>query len=144
MSKKLPYKYQLLSIFVAGLLVGGVILYIQLVILAHNPDGASQDLPIVKITGINQEVRIAKPMTECMGDDQCIVVDTTCSFCCNYVAINSKYEQAFNQRFDQSCASYKGSTCECFDLSSYPKCVNQKCELVEWKETANDIHRPIQ
>ncbi len=144
MSKKLPYKYQILSMFVAGLLVGGIILYVQLVLMGQNPDNSFTEERIVKITKSEQELTIPKQMTECMGDDQCIAVDTTCSFCCKYLAINGKYEAAFNQRFDQSCSRYKGNTCECFDLNSYPKCIEQRCQLIEWEEPEYDIYAPIE
>lgn len=147
MSKKLPYKYQLLSIFVAGLMVGGVILYIQLVVLGQDPSLSANPRNILGISKVGEDVEIPQQMTECIGNEQCIVVDTTCSFCCKYVAINQKYEEAFNQRFDQNCAGYGGQTCKCFDLGSFPKCVSGKCKMIEWEENntaQNDIYRPIE
>ena len=145
MSKPLPGKYTILSIFVAGLMVGGIILYVQLVVLPQYNTG--QDVMAAEAREaavIRDQVDIPADMTECVVNESCIVVDTTCSFCCKYVAINSKHEQRFNQKFDQSCATYKGGNCECFDLSTYPKCINRKCRLVEWSDNGNDLNRPIQ
>ena len=144
MSKTLPYKYQILSIFVAGLVLGGIILYVQLTLLGQDPDIPASEQHITSIINSSEEITIPDSMTDCNADDQCIVVDTTCSFCCKYVSINGKAEDAFNQRFDQSCARYDGGTCECFDLSTYPKCINRKCRLVEWGDAENDINRPIE
>lgn len=79
-------------------------------------------------------VVIDEILASCKPNDKCIVVDTTCSFCCNYMAINAKSEVLFNQMFDQTCKTYKGSYCECHDLSSYPACVNGTCQMVKWSE----------
>lgn len=145
MSKPLPGKYTILSIFVAGLLVGGIILYVQLVVWPHYNSGQNaMSAEAANMVVMREQVQIPADMTECNVNDSCVVVDTTCSFCCKYVAINSNFEQQFNQKFDQSCARYEGGSCECFDLSTYPKCINRKCRLVEWSDNSNDINRPIQ
>lgn len=81
-----------------------------------------------------EQVVIADFMQACGEKDRCIVVDTTCSFCCKYVAINAAQEALFNKMFDQNCSQYTGASCECFDLSSYPRCVNGKCQLVKWDD----------
>lgn len=125
--------------------MGGIILYVQLVVLPQYNLGQDLTRPQgQEVVVITDQVEVQDNMTECNVDESCIVVDTTCSFCCKYVAINAKFEQQFNQKFDQICAGYDGGTCECFDLSSYPKCINRKCRLVEWNDGGNDLNKPIE
>lgn len=113
-------KLMTIAIMVAALILSGAIAYVQL----------SQS----GLTGDNETdtVTIEQGLRSCTQDDQCIVVDTKCSFCCNYAAINSKFEPFFNQLFDQTCKTYRGAYCECHDLSSYPACISGLCEMVKW------------
>lgn len=147
--------YLILSIFVAGLLVGGIILYAQLVWLP-NPNqtasdtmaqqqqiAASQTVPSNTKSAQAGDVSVPNNMTNCKVQDDCIAVDTTCGYCCNYRAINSTFEAAYNQRFAKSCANYKGSTCKCYDMETYPTCINRTCRLVKWPDIPNDINKPL-
>ncbi len=79
-----------------------------------------------------EQVALEDTFSACGAGDSCIVVDTHCGFCCKYTAINAKNEQLFNKVFDKSCSKFSGQFCQCFDLSSYPSCVDGKCQLVAW------------
>ncbi len=73
-------------------------------------------------------------MSACAEGDQCIVVDTDCGFCCDYVAINARYEEAHDTAFNRRCGRYDGEFCNCFDLASYPACIAGTCQLVKWPD----------
>lgn len=126
-------KLLILSVIAALLIISGAVIFVQ-----FRSGGLS--LPS-QTTTQDSKIVIDEIMSSCTKDDQCIVVDTTCSFCCSYVAINAKSEQLFNQMFDQACKKYKGSYCECHDLNNYPSCVNGKCQMVQW--TAKPATPPI-
>ncbi|MFN3827117.1 MAG: hypothetical protein ACK4NR_05760 [Micavibrio sp.] len=113
-------KLMTIAIIVSALILSAAIAYVQI----------SQSGLTGKST--TDTVSIEDNMRGCTKDDQCIVVDTKCSFCCDYTAINSKFEPFFNQLFDQTCKTYRGAYCECQDLGSYPACVNGICQMVQW------------
>ncbi|MCM2344865.1 MAG: hypothetical protein NDJ24_09930 [Alphaproteobacteria bacterium] len=117
-------KLLILSVIAALLIISGAIAFVQFRSgsLTIGTPAASQDSKVV----------IDDIMASCTPNDKCIVVDTTCNFCCSYVAINAKSEQLYNQMFDQTCKTYKGAYCECHDLNNYPTCVNGKCQMVQW------------
>ena len=79
-------------------------------------------------------VSVPDVLKDCVRGDRCIVVDTSCSLCCNYIAINARNEKLFFQIFDEACQSAKSAACKCYDLSSYPACVNGTCQLVRWPD----------
>lgn len=117
-------KLLIISVIAALLMIGGAVAFVK-----FRNAGLSQ------ATSSNADhVVIDEIMSSCKPNDQCIVIDTKCSFCCDFVAINAKSEALFNQMFDQTCKHYKGAYCECHDLSSYPSCVNGKCQMVKWTE----------
>lgn len=118
-------KLLILSVLAALLMIGGAIAFVKLRNPSVNVNGAPQ----------SDHVVVDEIMSSCKPDEQCIVVDTKCSFCCSYVAINAKSETLFNQMFDQTCKTYSGSYCDCHDLESYPSCVNGKCQMVKWNGT---------
>jgi hypothetical protein len=120
-------KLLIISVLAALLIIAGAIAFVKI-----KGGGGSTDLPVTTING--DQIVIDEIMSSCKTNDQCIVVDTKCSFCCDYVAINAKSETLFNQMFDQACKKYKGSYCDCHDLTSYPTCVNGKCQMVKWSE----------
>ncbi len=82
------------------------------------------------------KVTIERVMAACGINDQCIMVDTKCNFCCDFVAINSKYEAAYNQLFDKTCGEFSIKHCKnCDDkLVARPKCVSGTCQMVKWGE----------
>lgn len=118
-------KLLIISVLAALLILGGAVAFVK-----FKPEAPSTAASITKDT----EIVIQDALTACTDKQQCIVVDTTCSFCCKYVAINAQSEALFNQMFDQTCKQYNQSYCECHDLSSYPSCVNGKCQMVKWSE----------
>ncbi|QQG35821.1 MAG: hypothetical protein HYS17_09985 [Micavibrio aeruginosavorus] len=117
-------KLLILSVIAALLIIGGAVVFAQF-------RSGNLSLPSPTTTQ-DSKIVVDEIMSSCTKNDQCIVVDTTCSFCCSYVAINAKSEQLFNQMFDQACKKYKGSYCECHDLDNYPTCINGKCQMVKW------------
>ena len=82
----------------------------------------------------NKEIVLPEDITDCAKGQSCIVVETSCDFSCEYVAINSLFEHEFDLVFNQHCSRYKGKMRNCFDLSSYPSCVEEKCILVKWPD----------
>lgn len=135
MSKKGPDILVILSVLIGSIIVAGAVVYATL--------QAQQSAPQVPLTAYSEQVLVPETMQRCSESDQCIVVDTTCSFCCKYLAVNAAHEKLFNQMFDQSCAPYKGPMCECFDLSSYPKCVDGFCQLVKFDDDPDAINKPL-
>lgn len=119
-------KLLIISVVAALLIVAGAIFFVK------SRNSTSTDLPVTTING--DQIVIDEIMASCKSNDQCIVVDTKCSFCCDYVAINAKSEVLFNQMFDMACKKYKGTYCDCHDLTSYPTCVSGKCQMVKWSE----------
>jgi len=123
-------KFLLIAIVLAVLMVGGAIM---LAGKQATPTGeTAAKAPPVQFNG--EQALPDESFQTCAPGDSCIVVDTHCGFCCKYIAINARNEQAFNQGFDKSCRKYTGSSCQCFDLSSYPSCVEGKCQLVPWPD----------
>lgn len=132
MSKKAPDKLLILSIVLAAAIVAGAIVFAS---LRGREAGSPVHIPLRAATApYNEQIIIQESLRACQKGDACIVVDTTCSFCCKYVAINAKHEKLFNEMFDSSCGDFSGALCQCFDLGSYPACVNGKCELVKWDD----------
>ena len=136
MSKKAPDKLLIFSILFAALIVAGTIVFVS---LQQRQQGAQSSSAAgtratASMAPYNEQIIIQESLRSCQKGDTCIVVDTTCSFCCKYVAINAKHEKLFNELFDNSCQGFSGATCQCFDLASYPACVNGKCQLVKWDE----------
>ena len=128
MSKQASDKFLVFSIILAALIVAGAFIY------ASNKNASPSGSTAAPLSPYSEQVIIQSSLQACTQGDTCIVVDTTCSFCCKYVSINAKHEALFNELFDNSCQSFNGAMCECFDLSSYPSCVNGKCQLVQWDE----------
>lgn len=115
----------IISVIIALLILGGSVAFVHF--RTVSPNNAA---PVTQA----EQVTIDAVMASCTGKDQCIIVDTKCSFCCDYVAINSKSEVLYNQLFDKTCKNYSGTYCQCHDLSSYPSCVNGTCQMVKWSE----------
>lgn len=127
MSKQAPDKLLIFSIIAAALIVAGTIVFVSLKNQGALPAATA-------LTPYSEQVIVQSSLQACQKGDTCIVVDTTCSFCCKYTAINTKFEKIFNELFDSNCGGYKGAMCQCFDLGSYPSCVNGKCQLVKWED----------
>lgn len=110
---------------IAALIIGGAVTY---AVVKQNP-AAAPATP--QSQAMAEQVIVPDSLSVCNTGDRCIVVDTTCSFCCKYVAINAAHEQLFDQMFEYGCTGYRGGQCECFDLNSYPSCVQGKCTMVK-------------
>ena len=112
----------ILVIIIACCAAGGMYFYMQ------------DDKPALPIAPAQETLSFKEDLSACSGNDRCIVVDTHCGFCCDFVAINARHEQAFDNKFSKNCSRYKGEQCECFDLSSYPSCIEGECRLVPWPD----------
>ena len=110
------------AVFAAIVIIGGAIWYAKS--SGPQPGDASS------------KVTIERVMATCGINDQCIMVDTKCNFCCDFVAINSKYEAAYNQLFDKTCGEFSIKHCKSCDdkLVARPKCVSGTCQMVKWGE----------
>lgn len=120
-------KVLIIAVLGAALIIGGAVMYVK-------KDPVPEGPPPLAFDKTQQQVVIDNIYQVCTPNDRCIVVDTHCGFCCKYKAINARYEKEFNSAFDKSCRRFMGTYCQCFDLSSYPKCVNGLCQLVQWPD----------
>lgn len=124
-NKKTPDKTLILSIIIGALLLAGALTYANLV-----STGAIQPQ---KAAG-QERVDVPESIMSCNNGQNCIVVETRCDFCCDFVAINAIFEREYDEIFNQTCAGYKGQSCECYDLTRYPVCIRGKCQLVAWPD----------
>ncbi len=110
------------AVFAAIVIIGGAIYYAKS--SGPQPGDAST------------KVEIERVMAACGINDQCIMVDTKCNFCCDFVAINVKYEAAYSQLFDKTCGEFSVKHCKSCDdkLDARPKCVSGTCQMVKWGE----------
>lgn len=108
------------AIFAAIVIIGGAIYYAK--------SGGPQP------GDASTTVKIEQIMATCGVNDQCIMVDTKCNFCCDFVAINSKYEAAYSQLFDKTCGTFSVKHCKSCDdkLDARPKCISGTCQMVKW------------
>lgn len=85
----------------------------------------------------SKKVTIEQVMARCGAQDQCIMVDTKCNFCCDFVAINARYETAYSTLFDETCGVFSVKHCKSCDnaLTARPKCVNGTCQMVKWGDS---------
>jgi hypothetical protein len=123
-------KLLIITVVFAVLILGTAITY-ALMIGKQDPADAP---PAMQSQAMGEQVVVPDSLTRCHTGDTCVVVDTTCSFCCKYVAINAAHEQLFDEMFNDNCTGFKGSMCECFDLSSYPKCIDGVCSMVKFTD----------
>lgn len=110
------------AVFAAILIIGGAIFYAK----SNGPRPGDE----------SAKVTVERVMATCGVNDQCIMVDTKCNFCCDFVAINAKYEAAYGQLFDKTCGAFSVKHCKnCDDkLTARPKCVSGTCQMVKWGE----------
>lgn len=109
------------SLFIAVMIVCAAIIYTR--------SGPQEGDESTKVT-------VEQAMTRCRAQDQCIMMDTKCNFCCDFVAINARYEAAYNALFDETCGMFSVKHCKsCNDsLTARPQCVNGTCQMVKWEE----------
>ncbi len=75
-------------------------------------------------------VDVPAEMRACVADADCGYVETTCSSCCGYVAINRDYEQVFyDDLYAPACAGYSGAVCDCIAPQTVPACREGACVL---------------
>lgn len=131
-------KIMLVSVVVALLIIGAAVAYVKF------GAGGTSAVPLPLASGPQAErVEVPEDMSICGEfDESCIVVERSCGFCCDYIAINSKFERQFDFLFDEACARYNGQRCSCHDLDHFPKCVGNKCQLVEWPGAAASKPQP--
>lgn len=118
----------ILSIVVGLLILVGAVYYAR---MAAIKDQSAASAVAVSAAGV---INVPASLSVCKGNDKCIIVDRSCGFCCDFVAINTRHEPLFNQMFDDACQSYTGGFCRCHDLKHYPSCVQDKCAMLEWKD----------
>jgi len=125
MSKSGPNILMILAVLIACAIIAGAIIMV----------GTSSDEIIgsgsAAQTGL---VEVPQGMQACATGDSCIVVDRHCGLCCDYLPINSRHEALFDEMFRNDCRGFRGQSCSCFDLSSYPSCEDGRCILIDWPE----------
>ena len=76
-------------------------------------------------------VEVSDDLRDCnQQTDHCIMVDKSCGRCCDYDTVNAVYEKVFSENYDDTCKHFRGKTCNCSEVTSYPKCQQSTCELV--------------
>lgn len=138
MSNKGSINFLVLAVILAVVIIGGAVMFAS----KRDAGPAPTEPPSVEFNG--EQVILQELYQICGESDRCIVVDTHCGFCCKYTAINASFEPMFNKAFDKNCGRYTGQFCQCFDLSSYPACVEGKCQLVGWPEDGAKMRPPTQ
>jgi len=127
-------KILIVAVLGALLIIGGAVMFVK---SGGNVPGSS-DTPAMEFSG--ESVIVTEYYQSCADNDRCIVIDSHCGFCCDYTTINARFENDFDQAFNKSCRRFTGSYCNCFDLSSYPSCVEGKCQLIDWPD--DSVIRP--
>ena len=123
-------KLLIITVVFAVLILGAAITYA----LVRGKQAAPDAAPAMQSQAMGEQVIVPDSLIKCNDGDTCVVVDTTCSFCCKYVSINAAHERLFDDMFNDSCTGFKGAMCECFDLSSYPKCIDGQCTMVRFAD----------
>ncbi|MCB9990957.1 MAG: hypothetical protein H6867_06210 [Rhodospirillales bacterium] len=79
----------------------------------------------------HEVVPVPVEMQLCTAHEQCGYVETACSSCCRYEAINKDYAATFfEENFNASCQSYHGAVCDCVGPGGIePVCVKGRCQL---------------
>lgn len=78
------------------------------------------------------EMRVSVPgtMKACKADSECIQVDTLCSACCGYDAINTNYLSAYVRLQRKECQQWRGGfICDCTSGKAVPVCEKGMCRL---------------
>lgn len=132
MSKKKPDLILIAAVCAALALVAGAVLYAGMAARQGAAPPSMSMSTSAQTQGAEGTLAVPAALSACGGKDACIVVDSHCGLCCQYVAINAAQEKAFSTLFDKGCAGYGGRTCDCFDLDAYPSCVGGACTLVKW------------
>lgn len=120
-------KILIITVIFAALIIGAAITYATMAARQGSSPGQAGQT-------VAGQVAVPDILKNCSEGDRCIVVDTTCSFCCQYVPINAAHEKLFDELFTNQCTGHSGTTCECFDLSSYPKCVDGQCAMIRFED----------
>lgn len=126
MSKKEPDIFLIIAIILAAAIIAGAVIYASM----QAQNGSAPDVSSPQ----SERVSIPDGMKTCRDGQGCIVVDRHCGLCCDFEPINALHNDLFDQMFSQSCDNYRGEVCSCFDLSSYPACVDGRCALIKWPD----------
>jgi hypothetical protein len=65
---------------------------------------------------------------QCDASSTCVVVETACSYCCDFHAINADFEEEWTHTLRKRCAGYSGVMCDC-DGPDEALCVEGLCEV---------------
>lgn len=130
-------KRTMIFLFLAGAELASIAATAALVTRKANPPetqapATQAPLPEFLFSGI--QIVIPETAQTCTENDQCLAVDTHCGSCCKYKPLNARYETAFDTAMHAQCKTYHGGFCECYDLSTYPACIEGKCQLVKWPD----------
>lgn len=68
-------------------------------------------------------------MKSCTEDSHCIVVNTSCPGCCEFVAVSRGYEDHYDNRRREECRKYHGLVCGCDEKPNEARCVQNVCTL---------------
>ena len=120
-------------ILIAGLCLGAALIFFTNGTSGNKVSTAIKSYKAIAL--VEGSMPISDDMRTCDTEEQCIVVDTNCGFCCNFVAIPRRHEQRFDAMLDKSCSRYEGEMCQCYDLTSYPACVKGRCTLLKWPDS---------
>ncbi|MCC7305151.1 MAG: hypothetical protein IT558_02715 [Alphaproteobacteria bacterium] len=77
----------------------------------------------------SEVVRVPDYMKACVTDEDCVLIETACSACCRYRAINRIYQDEFDASYKKQCTGYQGGVCDCYTEKDVPICIEGLCEL---------------
>lgn len=79
------------------------------------------------VAGLKPPITIPEKFRTCTQDSDCILVDTLCSACCGYDAINAANKNLFSELQKNYCANHNGAVCDCIAPGVEPVCKENRC-----------------
>ena len=79
----------------------------------------------------NGDVVVPEAYKQCAVDADCILVETSCAYCCGRDAIRADLQDEYAAAFSLSCEWYSGGVCDCKPPAVEARCIEQRCTAAE-------------
>lgn len=93
-------------------------------------DAGSSDDAGLKLLRDGDTLVVTDRYRPCGVDDDCILVGTSCSGCCDQDAIRAHDRDAYRTNSELACSGYQGPICDCQPLDLVPICRDGLCAAV--------------
>ena len=87
--------------------------------------------PEFELTENGEDVVVPEAYKHCDADADCILVETSCAFCCGRDSIRADLQDEYAAAFSLSCESYSGGVCDCHPPAVEARCIEQRCTAAE-------------